>query len=156
MGIQEILSETGETTLDLPAQPVGALRFACGMGMYSGSINFEEASAFANATTPTQQQPIAGTPVTTSPANPSAPSVQTTDCDPNITSCLSPGIPQKQAGLVVSNNFLGPISPAQATTQAGIQAINVQVTDYGYQPAVTRAKANVRSKLVLQTDGTYG
>ena len=63
---------------------------------------------------------------------------------------------QKQTGAVVPNKILGPISPAQATAQAGVQVIDIQVTDYGYQPAVTRAKANVPGKLVLQTDGAYG
>ena len=58
--------------------------------------------------------------------------------------------------------FIGPIAPAQAnadtqaTVRTDIQTINIQVTDSGYQPAVTRAKANLPSKLVLQTQDVYG
>lgn len=37
--IQQILPETGETVIDLPAQKPGALRFTCGMGMYRGVIS---------------------------------------------------------------------------------------------------------------------
>jgi uncharacterized protein len=39
LGINEILPETGETVIDLPAQPRGMLQFTCSMGMYSGVIN---------------------------------------------------------------------------------------------------------------------
>lgn len=37
-GIREFLPETGETVINLPAQPPGTLHFSCGMGMYGGSI----------------------------------------------------------------------------------------------------------------------
>jgi sulfite exporter TauE/SafE len=38
LGIQEILPETGETIVDLPAQQSATLYFTCGMGMYNGTI----------------------------------------------------------------------------------------------------------------------
>ncbi len=38
MGIQEILPETGEKIIDLPAQSSGTIYFTCGMGMYNGAI----------------------------------------------------------------------------------------------------------------------
>ena len=38
LNLQETLPETGETVLDLGALKPGKLRFTCGMGMYSGSI----------------------------------------------------------------------------------------------------------------------
>jgi uncharacterized protein len=38
LGIQEILPETGEVLVDLPAQAAGTLYFTCGMGMYNGAI----------------------------------------------------------------------------------------------------------------------
>lgn len=38
LGIQEILPETGERIIDLPAQQPGTLYFTCGMGMYNGAI----------------------------------------------------------------------------------------------------------------------
>ena len=152
------MPETGETVIDLPAQPIGTLRFACGMGMYRGQIEFVVASAIP----PAQQQPAAGTPVAASPANPSAASAQTADCDPSVTSCLPPNTARGQAGLAAVGKFIGPIAPAQAnadtqaTVRTDIQTINIQVTDSGYQPAVTRAKANLPSKLVLQTQDVYG
>ena len=34
------LAATGATTIDLPAQPPGAIRFTCGMGRYRGQIEF--------------------------------------------------------------------------------------------------------------------
>jgi hypothetical protein len=34
------LSATGATTIDLPAQPPGEIRFTCGMGRYRGHIAF--------------------------------------------------------------------------------------------------------------------
>lgn len=34
------LSPTGPTTIDLPAQPPGEIRFTCGMGRYRGRIEF--------------------------------------------------------------------------------------------------------------------
>lgn len=34
------LSATGATTIDLPAQPPGEIRFTCGMGRYRGHIEF--------------------------------------------------------------------------------------------------------------------
>ena len=140
--------------IDLPAQPIGILRFACGMGMYRGQIEFVAASAFA----PTQQPPAEGTPVAASPANPSTVSAQTADCDPSVTSCLPPNAARGQAGRAAAGKFIGPIAPTQANAnmQAGVQTINIQVTDSGYQPAVTHAKANLPSKLVLQTQDVYG
>lgn len=38
LGLQQILPVTGTTTIDLPAQKAGTIRFTCSMGMYSGSI----------------------------------------------------------------------------------------------------------------------
>jgi sulfite exporter TauE/SafE len=38
LGIQRVLPPTGETVVDLPAQPAGPLYFTCSMGMYSGVI----------------------------------------------------------------------------------------------------------------------
>ena len=38
LNLQETLPETGETVLDLGTLKPGKLRFTCGMGMYSGSI----------------------------------------------------------------------------------------------------------------------
>jgi len=38
LDVQETLPETGETVLDLGTLKPGKLRFTCGMGMYSGSI----------------------------------------------------------------------------------------------------------------------
>lgn len=41
LGIQQLLPETGETLLDLPAQAAGTtLAYSCSMGMYSGVIQF--------------------------------------------------------------------------------------------------------------------
>lgn len=34
------LAVTGKTTIDLPAQPPGEIRFTCGMGRYRGRIEF--------------------------------------------------------------------------------------------------------------------
>lgn len=141
--------------IDLPAQPIGTLRFACGMGMYGGVIEFVAASAF----TPAQQQPAAESPAAASPVNPAAAATQTTDCDPSVTSCLPPDATRGQVGSVASK-FIGPIAPAQTNTQTsmqtGVQTINIQVTDSGYQPAIAHAKANLPSKLVLQTQDVYG
>lgn len=39
--IQRILPDTGTTTIELPPQPAGTLRFTCSMGMYGGRIQFE-------------------------------------------------------------------------------------------------------------------
>lgn len=59
--------------------------------------------------------------------------------------------------------FIGPALPTQAArVQAAIQSdsnaqvVTINVTDYGYEPPVTRAKANMPIKLVLQTQGAYG
>lgn len=41
LGIEKILPTTGTETIDLPAQPVGTLRFSCSMGMYRGEIQFQ-------------------------------------------------------------------------------------------------------------------
>jgi len=38
LNLQETLPKTGETVLDLGTLKPGTLRFTCGMGMYSGSI----------------------------------------------------------------------------------------------------------------------
>lgn len=38
MGIQEILPETGEALINLPAPQPGTIYFTCGMGMYNGAI----------------------------------------------------------------------------------------------------------------------
>ena len=38
LGLQKILPATGTTTIDIPAQKAGTIRFTCSMGMYSGSI----------------------------------------------------------------------------------------------------------------------
>ena len=37
------LASAGATTIDLPAQPPGDMRFTCGMGRYRGHIGFVEA-----------------------------------------------------------------------------------------------------------------
>lgn len=39
------LASTGSTTIDLPAQPPGDIRFTCGMGRYRGHIGFVEEPA---------------------------------------------------------------------------------------------------------------
>lgn len=41
LGIEKILPTTGTEIIDLPAQPVGTLRFSCSMGMYRGEIQFQ-------------------------------------------------------------------------------------------------------------------
>ena len=42
LNIQKVLPATGETVIDLPAQPAGStLRYTCSMGMYTGSIQFQ-------------------------------------------------------------------------------------------------------------------
>jgi uncharacterized protein len=38
LGIQQALPYTGETVIELPAQPSGDVYFSCGMGMYTGII----------------------------------------------------------------------------------------------------------------------
>lgn len=38
--IQKVLAETGEETIEIPAQKPGTVRFSCSMGMYSGKILF--------------------------------------------------------------------------------------------------------------------
>lgn len=38
LGVQKVLPATGTTTIELPAQKPGTIRFTCSMGMYSGSI----------------------------------------------------------------------------------------------------------------------
>lgn len=38
MGIQTLLLENGEQTIDLPPQQPGTIYFTCGMGMYNGAI----------------------------------------------------------------------------------------------------------------------
>jgi len=38
MGQSGVLPQSGETPIDLPAQEPGTIRYTCGMGMYSGSI----------------------------------------------------------------------------------------------------------------------
>lgn len=41
LGIQQLLPETGETILDVPAQTAGTtLAYSCSMGMYTGAIQF--------------------------------------------------------------------------------------------------------------------
>ncbi len=39
------ISLTGTTTIDLPAQPSGQVRFTCGMGRYRGRIDLVDAEA---------------------------------------------------------------------------------------------------------------
>jgi sulfite exporter TauE/SafE len=41
LNIQHILPASGTTTINLPAQQGGTLRFTCSMGMYGGQIQFE-------------------------------------------------------------------------------------------------------------------
>lgn len=43
-GVWEALPITGETVVDLPAQPPGSLHFTCGMGMHNGLIRIVERS----------------------------------------------------------------------------------------------------------------
>ncbi|MCU0512287.1 MAG: sulfite exporter TauE/SafE family protein [Anaerolineae bacterium] len=43
-GVREFLPTTGETIIDLPAQPPGMVPFSCGMGMYSGTILVQAAA----------------------------------------------------------------------------------------------------------------
>lgn len=38
LGVQEILPASGETRIELGALPPGTLAYACGMGMYTGTI----------------------------------------------------------------------------------------------------------------------
>jgi sulfite exporter TauE/SafE len=40
LGIQKVLPQTGETTIDIPAQQKGTLAFTCSMGMYTSQIQF--------------------------------------------------------------------------------------------------------------------
>ncbi|MGQ0842814.1 MAG: urease accessory protein UreH domain-containing protein [Sporichthyaceae bacterium] len=46
-GIQQVLPKTGTTTVDLGQPAAGALRYTCGMGMYTGRIVFGSAAASA-------------------------------------------------------------------------------------------------------------
>lgn len=39
LNIQKVLPVTGQTVIDIPAQKPGALRYVCGMGMYTGTIS---------------------------------------------------------------------------------------------------------------------
>jgi sulfite exporter TauE/SafE len=41
LNLQQVLPETGETVIDLPAQSAGALQFTCSMGMYQGYVQFQ-------------------------------------------------------------------------------------------------------------------
>lgn len=54
MNLERILPETGTTTIDLPAQQAGTLRFTCAMGMFGGRIVFETSEATTNIA-PAQQ-----------------------------------------------------------------------------------------------------
>ncbi|MGE7385157.1 sulfite exporter TauE/SafE family protein [Streptomyces sp. NPDC004126] len=45
LGVQKILPVTGETTIDLGARKPGTLEFTCGMGMYGGTITFENGNS---------------------------------------------------------------------------------------------------------------
>ncbi len=40
LGVQRALPPTGDVTIDLGQPQAGSLRYTCGMGMYTGSINF--------------------------------------------------------------------------------------------------------------------
>lgn len=130
------MPETGETVIDIPAQPVGSLRFTCGMGMYGGVIEFLDAGVGVAGAAQSQTQ----SQTRTGDAPPSQPA-------PNQ------GDP----------NFIGPVlrpqtAPAPAAIQpdADAQVVTINVSDYGYEPPAARAKANAPVKLVLQTQGAYG
>jgi len=131
--------------IDIPAQPVGSLRFSCGMGMYGGQIEFVAGSASGETQTQTSSSAL---------GNPTPPPNASVACDPSVASCKpNQGDP----------NFIGPVqsnqtAPATTSTQSGaaIQTVSINVSDYGYEPPVSRAKANVPIKLVLQTQGAYG
>lgn len=45
LGVQRSLPDTGEETVDLGRPQAGSLRYTCGMGMYSGSIEFTDEQA---------------------------------------------------------------------------------------------------------------
>ena len=38
LGVQQVLQRNGEATFDIPTDRPGKIRFTCGMGMYSGTI----------------------------------------------------------------------------------------------------------------------
>lgn len=141
------MPETGETLIDLPAQPVGPLRFSCGMGMYGGVIEFVAANNFV----PAQQQPASSAGVQVEAAS---------VCDPTITTCLPTDVMPKRSQSGASSPRIGPLSPAQATAQAsavdGAQTINIQLVNGTYEPAVSYAKADVPSKLLLHTQNGFG
>jgi hypothetical protein len=42
LNIQKTLPENGPTSIDIPAQPAGALKLTCIMGMYNATIQFNE------------------------------------------------------------------------------------------------------------------
>ncbi len=55
------LAEAGTTTIDLPAQPPGEVRFTCGMGRYRGRIELvDEAGRTARARVRAQIDRVAG------------------------------------------------------------------------------------------------
>jgi|GEM_PF-122997 len=60
MNLERILPETGTTTIDLPAQQAGTLRFTCAMGMYGGRIVFETSEAATNDVPAQQPADAAG------------------------------------------------------------------------------------------------
>lgn len=128
MGIQQILPETGETVIDIPAQPAGSLRFTCGMGMYGGAIEFKDASA-AGATQPQATDP----------------SQRASALDQDDPSFIGPVLPKQAAPSAVVGQ-----------SNSATQVVMINVSDYGYEPPAARAKANAPVRLVLQTQGAYG
>lgn len=44
LGVQQILPETGSTSIDLGSRPAGTLQYSCAMGMYGGEIVFAATS----------------------------------------------------------------------------------------------------------------
>ncbi len=150
MGIQQILPETGETLIELSTQPVGQLRFACGMGMYSGVIEFVESGALA----PIQPQTV------TRILDPESQVAPALACDPAIATCQPPGAMLRIVPAAAPETVTGPVLPAAVGAQPeasdGAQTINISLVNGAYTPARSRAKAGLPSKLLVHTQNGYG
>ncbi|WP_019873187.1 sulfite exporter TauE/SafE family protein [Sporichthya polymorpha] len=59
-GIQQVLPETGVTSVDLGVPKEGTLKYTCGMGMYTGRIAFQAVSIAPAAQTGAMAGPTAG------------------------------------------------------------------------------------------------
>ena len=118
--------------IDIPSQAVGALRFVCGRGMYGGSINFVAAGQATGASL--------GSPA----VNPV--------CDAATASCLpAASVPER----VLTIATVAPRSAAAASVD-GAQIIDVSLVNGAYQPAQSRARAGVPSKLLMHTKNGFG